>query len=186
MKNIAVFLDRDGTINEENNFISNPDEVVLIPKSAEAIRELNQRAIKVFVISNQSGIARGYFSENDLQKVNQRLLHLLKKENAFVDKIYYCPHVDEDNCDCRKPKPGMLKQAEQEFNIDLKNSYVIGDRFVDVDAGKNISAKTILVKTGYGEQSFKWGKENNQHADFTAQNLFEGIQWILKQIKMQN
>ncbi|MBS4029276.1 MAG: D-glycero-beta-D-manno-heptose 1,7-bisphosphate 7-phosphatase [Ignavibacteriales bacterium] len=180
MNNIAVFLDRDGTINEEINFISNPDELVLIPDSAKAIREMNELGLKVFIISNQSGIARGYFSENDLQKVNERLLQLLKNENAFIDKIYYCPHIDEDNCDCRKPKPGMLKQAEQEFGIDLKKSFVVGDRFVDVDAGKNVGAKTILVKTGYGEESLKWGNDNNQHADVTAQNLYEGIQFIKK------
>ena len=180
MKNIAVFLDRDGTINEEKNFISKPEEVILIPKSANAIRELNKLGLKVFVISNQSGIARGYFTEHDLHKINERLIRLLSEENAYVDKIYYCPHLDEDNCNCRKPKPGMLLQAENEFGIDLNNSFVVGDRFVDVDAGKNAGAKTVLVKTGYGEQSFNWGKENNQFADFTAQNLYEGIQYIIK------
>ena len=181
MNNIAAFLDRDGTIIEELNFISSPEQVFLIPKSAEAIRELNQRGIKVFVISNQSGIARGYFTENDLQKVNEHLLQLLKNENAFIDKIYYCPHIDGNNCACRKPKPGMLHQAEKEFGIDLKQSFVVGDRFVDVDAGKNVGAKTILVKTGYGEESVKWGNANNQHADNTAQNLYEGIQWLKQQ-----
>jgi len=176
--NIAVFLDRDGTIIEERHFISTPEEVILIPNSADAIRELNQLGIKIFVISNQSGIAHGYFTETDLLQMNERLLQLLKNENAFIDKIYYCPHKDENNCECRKPKPGMLKQAEKEFGIDLKKSFVIGDRFVDVDAGKNVGAKTILVETGYGEQSVKWGNENEQHADFTAQNLYEGIQYI--------
>ena len=180
--NIAIFLDRDGTINEEVNFLSHPDELTLIPNAAKAIREMNELGLNVFVISNQSGIARGYLTEDDLQKVNGHLVQLLKIENAFVKKIYYCPHSDEHNCNCRKPKPGMLQQAEQEFHVDLKNSFIIGDRFVDIDAGKNVGAKTILVRTGYGEKSIQWGNENNQSADYVAQNLYEGFQWIKKQL----
>ena len=182
--NIGIFLDRDGTINVEIYFLKNPDELALIPGAAQAIREMNALGVKVFVITNQSGIARGYLTEEDLHLVNKRLVELLQQENAFLDAIYYCKHYFEESapaeekCTCRKPNIGMLQQAEKEFGIDLKKSFVVGDRFVDVNAGKNAGAISILVRTGYGEESLQWAIDNNISVDCVANNLYDAWQRI--------
>jgi len=156
-KQVGIFFDRDGTINTEIDFLRKPEELDLIPRSADAIRGANELGLKVFIITNQSGIARGFLTENDLSAVHKRLADLLKQQHAHVDSIYYCPHHPEYgippyniSCECRKPGPGMLKQAESEFNLDLKKSYVVGDRCVDVQAGKRAGCTTFLVLTGYG------------------------------------
>jgi D-glycero-D-manno-heptose 1,7-bisphosphate phosphatase len=156
-KQVGIFFDRDGTINTEIDFLRKPEELKLIPKAVDAIREANDSGLKVFIITNQSGIARGFLTENDLAVVHKRLVELLKKQHAHVDGIYYCPHHPEYGkppynvaCQCRKPNIGMLKKAEIEFNLDLKNSFVVGDRCVDAKAGKKAGCTTFLVLTGYG------------------------------------
>ncbi len=178
--NSAIFLDRDGTINEELNFISKPENLFLIPKSAEAISEMRKMGFKIFVITNQSGIARGYFELQDLENINKKLIELLYEKKTFVDKIYFCPHIDENNCECRKPKIGMLKKAEREFGIDLKKSFVIGDRFVDINAGQNANAISILVLTGYGDETRKIANENNIQIEHIANDLYESLEIIKK------
>ncbi|HLF19775.1 MAG TPA: HAD family hydrolase [Bacteroidota bacterium] len=156
-EDVGIFFDRDGTINAEVDFLSDPDELTLIPGAAEAIRGANRLGMRVFVITNQSGIARGLLTEKDLEKVHKRLEELLLKHRAHIDAIYYCPHHPEFgkppynvSCDCRKPGTGMLTTAAREFGIDLSKSFVVGDRFVDMKAGENAGCKTILVLTGYG------------------------------------
>lgn len=156
-EDVGIFFDRDGTINAEVDFLSDPDELRLIPGAAEGIRKANRLGIKVFVITNQSGIARGLLSEKDLERVHKKLEELLSQLGARIDAIYYCPHHPEFgkppfniSCDCRKPKTGMLTAAAREFGIDLSKSFVVGDRFVDVKAGENAGCKTVLVLTGYG------------------------------------
>lgn len=156
-KQAGISFDRDGTINTEIDFLCKPDELEIIPKSVDAIREANKLGVKVFIIINQSGIARGFLSEADLSAVHKRLRDLLKKQDAHIDSIYYCPHHPEFGkppynvtCDCRKPDIGMLRKAQTEFNHDLKKSFVVGDRCVDVKAGKKAGCTTFLVLTGYG------------------------------------
>ncbi|MEK7263302.1 MAG: HAD family hydrolase [Bacteroidota bacterium] len=189
--NIGIFLDRDGTINVEIFFLKNPDDLSLIPDAAKAIREMNEMGLKVFVITNQSGIARGYLTEDDLHLVHKKLTELLQKENAFLDAMYYCKHFFEESapaeekCTCRKPNIGMLQQAEKEFGIDLKKSFVVGDRFVDVNAGKNAGATSILVRTGYGEEALQWAIENNVSVDYVAKNLYDAWQRI-KELLLKN
>jgi D-glycero-D-manno-heptose 1,7-bisphosphate phosphatase len=157
---IAVFLDRDGTINEEVEFLRRPEELQLIPGAAGAVRMLNERGLLTCVISNQSGVARGLFSERDLDPIHDALRAMLARENARVDRIYYCPHHPTEgqppyriDCACRKPSPGMLHRGEHELGIDLHRSFVVGDRIVDIQAGKAVGAVTLLVLTGYGTAS---------------------------------
>src|SRR5713101_1275098 len=149
---IGVFLDRDGTINEEVDFLSSSDELHLIEGSAKAIREANQLGLKVFVITNQSGIARGFLTEQQLIKIHDHLIKMLNDLGAHIDAIYYCPHHPELGeapyrilCDCRKPKTGMLQQAVKQFGINLAKSFVIGDRMIDVQTAQAAGAASILV-----------------------------------------
>ncbi len=185
MKKIGIFLDRDGTINEELEFISSPDEVILIHGSAAAIKEANKLGLKVFVITNQSGIARGFIKEDELAAVHNTLVELLNNEGAHLDAIYFCPHHPEYGeppyrveCDCRKPNIGMLKQAEAEFGIDLKHSFVIGDRIADVKAAQSVGAKSILVLTGYGKNQIDEIQSQNIYVDYIAKNLYDAMQFV--------
>jgi len=186
---IGVFIDRDGTLNEERNFIRSPEDLHLISGAAEAIRKLNRRSILTCVISNQSGVARGYLTEEDLARVHTKLVEELARQDARVDKIYYCPHHPTDgialykiNCNCRKPNPGMLKLGEQELNIDLSRAYIIGDKLVDIQAGKAVGATTILVLTGYGQSSLVMCKKENISPDYTAPSIKEGVEYIIQRI----
>lgn len=190
MNNIGIFLDRDGTINEELEFISSPDDVILIPRSAEAIREANQLGLKVFVITNQSGVARGFIKEEELVKVHNKLVELLNSEGAHLDAIYFCPHHPEFGvppykmeCDCRKPNSGMLRQAEKEYNIDLKKSFVVGDRIIDVQTAHAVGATGILVLTGYGKNQIEEIQKNNIKIDYIAEDLYDAMQFIKTKIK---
>lgn len=184
---MAVFLDRDGTINEDVNFLSSPEQLVLIDGSAEAIREINELGLKVIVFTNQSGIARGYFTEDDLHRVHKRLDELLALRGARIDAYYYCPHHPTEGngeykveCECRKPKDGMLQRAAREQNIDLKKSFVIGDRCVDIQAGKTAGATTILVLTGYGLKEYEKCRDEKFEPDFIAKNLKEAVGIVKK------
>ncbi len=157
IERIGVFFDRDGTINTEIDFLTRPEEVRLIPQAARAIREANELGVKVLIITNQSGIARGLLTESDLSAIHKRLIDLLYQEGARLDGIYYCPHHPDYGlppykkvCNCRKPQTGMLEQAADEHRIDLRKSFVIGDRCVDMMAGKSAGCGTALVLTGYG------------------------------------
>ena len=186
---IAVFLDRDGTVNVEENFISSPDQLQLIPRAGSAIRELNNLGTRVFIITNQSGVARGYFSEAVVHDVHAALRNLLKKENAFVDDFFYCPHLpgaaDERynvECDCRKPKPGMLLQAQKKYSVDLRRSYVVGDRCIDVAAGKAAGTRTVMVATGYGAKDIL---NCRNQPDLFADDLMDGVQFIKQSIESQ-
>jgi D-glycero-D-manno-heptose 1,7-bisphosphate phosphatase len=180
----AVFLDRDGTINKEVNYLNHPDQVKLISGSAEGIKLLNENGFTVVVITNQSGVARGIIEEESLPLIKDRLCSLLEEKGAIVDGYYYCPHYPDGKiekyafkCDCRKPEPGMLRKAAEDFDIDLKGSYVVGDKACDIKLGKNVGAVSIMVKTGYGE----YEAENLELSpDYTADNLFDAAQWIIK------
>jgi D-glycero-D-manno-heptose 1,7-bisphosphate phosphatase len=193
-KNIAVFLDRDGTINEEAGYLDNLAKIKIIPAAFEAIRMINVNAMKAIVISNQAGVARGLFSEEFVNVANEYLRAALREKNAIIDKFYYCPHHPTEGmgryrqeCDCRKPAAGMLLQAAQEMNINLAQSYIIGDRYNDMEAGKRVGVKGILVKTGFGQsllQDVGPDKPTPQNKpDFVAADILEAVRWILKDRK---
>jgi D,D-heptose 1,7-bisphosphate phosphatase len=180
--NIAVFLDRDGTINEEVGYLSRLEDLRLIPRAAEAIRLINKGGVKAVVISNQSGVARGFFSETFVGIVHARLNELLKQDGAVIDRFYYCPHHPTDGtepyrktCSCRKPEPGMLLAAAAELNIDLARSYVVGDMPKDIQVAQRVGAKGILVKTGYGKDI-----ATSVTPAYVADDLLDAVQWILE------
>ena len=182
----AVFLDRDGVITQEPpHYAHKLSQLKLIPGAAGAIRLLNENDYTVVIVSNQSGIGRGYYKEEDAEIYNQALERKLAEEGAHIDAIYICPHYPEAKiekyrleCDCRKPKPGMLKKAEEELSIVLKQSFMVGDKSVDIEAGKRAGCRTVLVKTGYGSEELK---QNNVECNYIAENLADAVSYILVQ-----
>jgi D-glycero-D-manno-heptose 1,7-bisphosphate phosphatase len=183
--NRAVFLDRDGVITEDPpHYAHRLDQLKLIPESAEAIKLLNNNGFNVIVVSNQSGVARGYYDEHDVQIFNRAMEEELKKKGAHIDAIYYCLHHPDAkietyrrDCDCRKPKPGMIKRAEKDLDLDLKESFMIGDKKSDIEAGHRAGCKTMLVLTGHGkEESTKIHIGINNRSD----NLLTAVKKILE------
>ena len=187
----AVFLDRDGTINEEMGYINHPDRFVVFPFVAEAIRIFNQLGLKVIVVTNQSGIARGYFEESMVIGLHDRLVKGMAQADASIDAIYYCPHHPTEGikpyrleCDCRKPKPGMIIQAARDHDIDLKKSYMIGDRYKDIVFGNNLNLRTGFVMTGYGKGEYIYQKHQwKRQPDLTAENLLKMARQISSESK---
>jgi len=183
----AVFLDRDGTINEQMGYINHIDRFHLLDGVTEAIRRLNIAGIPVVVVTNQSGLARGYFPESLLEEVHRKMELLLAEDNAHVDGIYVCPHHPEarearfrKDCDCRKPKNGLFVRAAREMELDLARSYVVGDRWSDLKAAASCGAKGILVLTGYGRGDYEYiGPQQQIQPHYVAGNLQEAADWIL-------
>jgi len=154
MKNNFIILDRDGVINEDSDeYIKSPDEFIPIIGSLAAIAKLNQAGFTVVVATNQSGIARGYFDEATLQAMHGKLHTLLAAEDGNIDRIYYCPHGPDDDCDCRKPRPGMLNQILADYNLDPVNVVAVGDSLRDLQAAQAVGVKSILVRTGKGKKT---------------------------------
>ena len=184
---IAVFLDRDGTLNEEVNFVRTPEQLELLPGAADSVRALNERGITVCIISNQSGVARGFFTEEDLVPIHQKLESELGRSGAKIDRIYYCPHHPTEGkppynvaCSCRKPGIGMLQQAAREFGLDLERSFVVGDRIVDIQAGRAAGATSILVLTGYGPHALNECREKGVTPDhIVAETAFHHRAFLL-------
>jgi D-glycero-D-manno-heptose 1,7-bisphosphate phosphatase len=190
MADRAVFLDRDGTLNEEVGYVNHIDRVFLLPRAAEAIRLLNQNGLKAVVVTNQSGVARGYFPESLVRQVHEKIQDLLKREGAHLDGIYYCPHHPEvgeppyrQKCRCRKPETGMVEEAVKALDIDCSRSYVVGDRGKDIEFAQQIGAQGVLVLTGYGKGEWEYsGARWKVKPDHLARDLYEAVQWILGQV----
>jgi len=174
-KNKAIFLDRDGVINKEVSYLSDPKDFEFIEGSIEALKILKQKGFLLIIITNQAGIARGFFTEESLTTIHHKMIEILKKNNIQLDDIYYCPHHPEFTglCYCRKPNPGMILKAQQKYNIDLFNSYMVGDTLNDINTGLAAKCKTVLVLTGYGKEEFK--KINSIKPDFIYENLLEFV-----------
>lgn len=156
----AVFLDRDGTINVEKEYLHRPEEFEFIPGVPEAIRLLRTAGFRVIVVTNQSGVARGYYDEQAVEVLHRHLDGELARYDTGVDAYYFCPHHPVEGigpyrtvCDCRKPLPGMLVQAASDFGLDLATSYIVGDKLADVEAGLAAGCRPVLVRTGYGERA---------------------------------
>ena len=176
----AVCLDRDGTINEEVSYLSSIEQLRIIPRAAAAIRLLNEHGFKVIIITNQSGIARNYFSEEALRQINEHLMAELSKEGATIHGVYYCPHHPDFGCSCRKPNTGNIEKAAMEHDLDLTRSYMIGDTMRDMETGFNAKLRTILVLTGYGEEERDKYLHNPRQPDFVAQDLYDAAEWIIR------
>ncbi|HLC42893.1 MAG TPA: HAD family hydrolase [Methylomirabilota bacterium] len=185
----AVFIDRDGTLNEEVGYLNHPQRLRLIPGAAEAVRTLNNSLFKVIVATNQSGIAKGYVSEALLGAIHEELIRQLKAEGAYLDGIYVCAHHPTEGespyralCDCRKPSPGLLLKAAADLDLDLSRSFVVGDKISDIELARRVNAKGVLVLTGYGlgERDFRrhlWPAA----PDHIAEDLLHAVAWILGQ-----
>ena len=156
----------------------------MFPFAADAIRRLNEASLLVIVVTNQSGVGREYFPEALIDEVHELMTKEITAAGARLDAIYYCPHTSADACESRKPKPGMLERAAREHGLDLRRSFVVGDRSVDIELARNVGARSILVRTGYGEGELAWHASKwAVQPDFIAQTLTEAAGWILRQPK---
>lgn len=177
-----MFLDRDGTISEEVGYLNHLSRFYMFPFAPAAIRKLNERGLLVFVITNQSGVARGYYPESLVRDVHDLMTTQLSEAGAYLDGIYYCPHTSSYACACRKPSPGMLQQAAAEHAVDLRRSFVVGDRHGDVELAHRVGARSIMVRTGYGQGDILWhAHEWKIKPDFIAADLAVATDWILEQ-----
>lgn len=190
-KNTAIFLDRDGTINDEVGYLDSADKLRIIPAAFEAVRLINASSMKAVVITNQAGVAKGLFTEEFVREINGQIQSAFLAQGALINRFYFCPHHPTEGidpyrliCDCRKPEPGLLLQAAVDLNIDLARSYVIGDRLRDIETAHRAGAKGVLVMTGYGQDLMQEAgpdraNELNQ-PDYIAQDILEAVYWILK------
>jgi D-glycero-D-manno-heptose 1,7-bisphosphate phosphatase len=185
----AIFIDRDGTINIDKDYLTDPDQLEFIEGSPEAIVLANKLGLKVIVISNQSGVARGFMTIEQVENVNAHLVKMLRECGAVADAIYYCPHhpSNGDICTCRKPDIGMLIRAKEKFDVDLVSSFVVGDKWSDVKCGENAGAFTSLVLTGYGETDYRRCIDDRIKIDYLGKNLYDSvINFVKKKIETKN
>jgi D-glycero-D-manno-heptose 1,7-bisphosphate phosphatase len=189
----AVFIDRDGTINEEVGYVNHLDRFILLPRAGEAIRLLNHYGLKAVVVTNQSGVARGYFPESLIHRVHRKMEELLGREGARLDGIYYCPHHPDaghppyrQKCRCRKPETGMVEDATRALDLDCSRSYMIGDRGHDLEFARRIGARGVLVLTGYGRGEWEYCRGQwKTEPDYLAEDLLDAVRWILRQEEMK-
>jgi len=183
----AVFVDRDGTIVFDKHYLADPDGLELIPTVAEGIAKLNRASIPVIVVTNQSGVARGRFTENRLREIHARLDRILEEKGAKIDDIFYCPHMPDAGCDCRKPAPGMLLKAKERHGIDLTKSFVIGDRMLDVEMARKVGAKVVLVPEP-GDQYHVDDeiRASKDKPDFRTGSFSDAVDWILDVVRKSN
>jgi D-glycero-D-manno-heptose 1,7-bisphosphate phosphatase len=181
-------MDRDGTLTEEVGYVNHPSRLRLLPRSAAAVRRLNAAGVAVVVVTNQAGIARGYFSPDVLAAVNDALVAQLKDEDAHLDGVYVCPHHPTEGdppyrivCDCRKPKPGLLLRATADLGLDLGRSTLVGDKGSDLVAARTVGARSVLVLTGYGlgEWEYRRGALPVQ-PDHVADDLLGAADWVIE------
>lgn len=172
-----VFIDRDGTLIVEKNYLDDPDGVELIPGAADALRRLRDAGFGIAVITNQSGVGRGYFDMHRVDAIHERIRELLVAQDARIDAVYVCPHVPEERCACRKPGTGMIEDAVRQHTIDLNRSVIIGDKECDIDCGRNAGMTAVLVRTGYGGSL---EMQIGARADFVAADLLDAAHWILR------
>ena len=183
-KRRAVFLDRDGTIAEEVGYANHISRFVVYPFAAAAIRRLNEAGLPVIVVTNQSGVARGFFPESLIGQMHDKMVEELAAGGAHVDGMYYCPHIRDDQCSCRKPLPGMLVLAAREHNLEVPGSVLVSDRYNDIQMGHENGCRTILVLTGYGRGDYEWNRAKwPRQPDHVVENLADAVEIILKEMR---
>lgn len=189
MKRRAVFIDRDGTLSEEVGYINHPSRFRLFPYAAAAVRHLNKHGWLAVLTTNQAGVARGYFLEEMISSVHEEMNKHLEHDGARLDGIYYCAHhpsVGEPpyrlECDCRKPKPGLITRAATDLAIDLNESWMVGDRYSDIELARNAGVKSAFVLSGYGRGEWEHQSKTWTHQpDLVAENLLEAVELITSQ-----
>lgn len=189
MSQPAVFLDRDGTLIEEVGYLDRPERVELYPWSVDAIRALNRAGLRIVLVSNQSGVARGFFSEEVVERVHERIADLLARGGATIDAYYYCPHHPDGKvpayaraCECRKPGRALVDRAVRELGVNPARSFTVGDRWLDIALARNVGARGLLVRTGYG-LSEEDRAPGGLAADAVVDNLVQAAGWILKNLE---
>ena len=184
----AVFIDRDGTLNDEVGYVNHLSRFRLFEFAAPAIRLLNQAGWRTFVVTNQSGVARGFFDEDLVKRVHSHMLKQLARDEARIDGIYWCPHHPtagqppyRQECDCRKPQPGLLHRAARDFNLNLARSVVIGDRYLDVNMAHKAGARGVLVLTGYGLGEYEYQRHSwPSPPDYVANDVLDAVNWVIR------
>jgi heptosyltransferase-2 len=176
----AVFLDRDGTLNRDVGYLSDPDQLELLPGVEPAVRALNDAGFRVVVVTNQSGVARGLITAPQLDAIHRRLTERLRAAGAVIDEILCCPHHPEARCGCRKPEPALVAEAQARLGIDLARSFVVGDKLADVRLARRVGAKSVLVRTGHGQQTLERWPEGEPPPDHVADDLPNAVRWILQ------
>jgi len=184
----AVFIDRDGTLNDEVGYVNHLSRFRLFDFAAPAIRLLNQAGWRTFVVTNQSGVARGFFDEDLVKRVHSHMLKQLARDEARIDGIYWCPHHPtagqppyRQECDCRKPQPGLLHRAARDFNLNLARSVVIGDRYLDVNMAHKAGARGVLVLTGYGLGEYEYQRHSwPSPPDYVANDVLDAVNWVIR------
>jgi len=187
----AVFFDRDGTLNEEVGYLDSLDRFRLYPFASRAVRAANEAGLVAVVLTNQSGVGRGIFSEELVARVHERLAAEMQQAGARLDAIYYCPHHPAAEverfrveCACRKPAPGMMQEAAQRFGIRLEESFVVGDRYVDVEMAHRTGATSVLVRTGFGQSEWELLRSNGSpQPDHVAEDVSAAVEWILRRLE---
>jgi len=182
-----MFIDRDGCLTEEVGYVNHPSRIRLLPRTAEAIRRLNRSGVAAVMVTNQTGIARGYFSEETLHAANARMVAELAAGGARLDGLYVCMHHPSlgeppyrTECDCRKPRPGLLTRAAADLGLDLRASVMVGDKFSDVAAGQAAGASGVLVLTGYGRGEWEYQRQAQPvKPDHVAEDLLDAVEWAL-------
>lgn len=189
----VVFLDRDGTLNQEVHYLHKTGDLKLLPGVGRALKLLRQSGYRLVVVTNQAGVARGYFGTEDVENLHRYMDRVLEREGAFIDAYYYCPHhpvhgvgIYKKECSCRKPGIGMFEMAEKRFHIDKAHSFMVGDKLLDVEAGKNYGLASILVGTGYGREQHDQDVEKGRGFlyDYYAEDLMDAARWIVEKGKV--
>jgi D-glycero-D-manno-heptose 1,7-bisphosphate phosphatase len=183
--NRAIFLDRDGTLNEDSGYFHEAEKLIVFPEVPEALFSLKNAGFLLIVVTNQGAIAQGLYPQSDVEAVHQALQEYLGPYNVQIDDFFFCPHREDEGCECRKPRPGMLYAARDKYAIDLKASFLIGDKLSDLDAGRAAGCTTCLVLTGHGQEFYaKIQALKLNVADIVARNMRQAAREILK-ISMQ-
>jgi D-glycero-D-manno-heptose 1,7-bisphosphate phosphatase len=183
----AVFLDRDGTLIEESGYLDRLDRLAFFPFTIDAVRLLNRAGFAVVVVTNQSGVARGLLPEAFVHEAHQFITDRVARGGACIDAFYYCPHHPDgivagyrEQCECRKPRPGLLRRAAADLDLDLERSFAVGDRWQDIDAGKSVGGRAVLVRTGVGRVT-EVAQQDRVEPDAIVENLIEAVSWIFRQ-----
>jgi D-glycero-D-manno-heptose 1,7-bisphosphate phosphatase len=188
MKKPAVFIDRDGTINEQMGYINHSSRFIILPGVAEAFRILNQAGFHAIIVTNQSGVARGYFPIDLVYHIHSIMEESIARQGGHVDGIFFCPHYPKGSdpkyameCDCRKPRTGLINQACEKFEIDLSRSYMVGDHYTDMELADRSNIKGVLVKTGYGTGVIEYNLPSMANKpSYIADDLLDAVKWIVK------
>lgn len=177
----VIFLDRDGTINAASpNYIKNWEEFEFLPRSLNAIKELTLNGFATLVITNQSAVARKLISLHELEQIHTRMRHMVQSNGGKIKDVFYCPHMPDDGCDCRKPQPGLIHQAQKKYHIDLSAAIIVGDSDRDIVCGRNAGCgRAVMVKTGNSKKAQRLLAEKGIAPDFVAEDLYEAAQWII-------